>query len=147
MFGISFSEMLIIAIVAVIALGPDKLPKAMVEIAKFMKLFKKTVNDARSSFEQELKIAELKEDAKKYKENIEKAKSDIRKKITFDELEEIKSGINETTNDLTSSLGDIKKGIETIKNPTNAIKEEIKDKILNKDTTIEDKENRGLDNV
>ena len=37
MFGMGFMEIFLIAIVAVIALGPDKLPTAMVQIAKFIK--------------------------------------------------------------------------------------------------------------
>ena len=34
MFGIGFTELVLIAIVAILFLGPDKLPQAMVEIAK-----------------------------------------------------------------------------------------------------------------
>ena len=153
MFGISFPEMLVIAIVAVIALGPDKLPKAMVEIARYMKLFKKTINDAKSSFEQELRIAELKEDAKKYKENIEKTKTDVRKKLTFDELEEIKSGVSQTKDALNLSLSDIKKGAEAIKNPGAAIKKEVTNQILNSDKKetkneeLKEDENKGMKNV
>ena len=37
MFGMSFSEILVIAVIAVLVLGPDKLPSAMVQIAKFLK--------------------------------------------------------------------------------------------------------------
>ena len=36
-----FTEILLIAIVAILFLGPDKLPGAMVEIAKFIKGAKK----------------------------------------------------------------------------------------------------------
>ena len=72
MFGMSLPEIIVIAVIAVLFLGPDKLPSAMVEIAKFFKTVKKTVNDAKSSFDQEIKIQYLKEDAKKYKESISK---------------------------------------------------------------------------
>ncbi|NLK66245.1 MAG: Sec-independent protein translocase subunit TatB [Campylobacteraceae bacterium] len=155
MFGISFPEMLVIAIVAVIALGPEKLPQAMVDIARFMKLFKKTINDAKSGFEQELRIAELKEDAKKYKESIEKTKTDVRKKLTFDELEEIKSGVNETKDALNLSLGDIKKGAEALKNPSATIKNEIKDAVFKDDKAEKsspadenkNEDDKGVDNV
>ena len=37
MFGMGFAEMLIIAIMAILSLGPDKLPETMVEIAKFFR--------------------------------------------------------------------------------------------------------------
>ena len=87
MFGMSFPEILVIAIIAVLALGPQKLPKAMVEIAKYLKIIRKTINDAKQSFDQEVRIAELKEDAKKYKESIAKTKEDIKKKLSYEELE------------------------------------------------------------
>ena len=115
MFGISFPEILVIAIIAVLALGPQKLPKAMVEIAKYLKIIRKTINDAKQSFDQELRIAELKEDAKKYKESIAKTKDDIKKKLTFEELEELKSGINEVKTGVTTSLSDIKNEIDEVK--------------------------------
>ena len=115
MFGMSFPEILVIAIIAVLALGPQKLPKAMVEIAKYLKIIRKTINDAKQSFDQEVRIAELKEDAKKYKESIAKTKDDIKKKLTFEELEELKSGINEAKSSVTTSLSDIKNEIDEVK--------------------------------
>ena len=111
----SFPEILVIAIIAVLALGPQKLPKAMVEIAKYLKIIRKTINDAKQSFDQEVRIAELKEDAKKYKESIAKTKDDIKKKLTFEELEELKSGINEVKTGVTTSLSDIKNEIDEVK--------------------------------
>ncbi len=56
MFGLGFMEIVLILIVAILFLGPDKLPKAMVEIAKFIKSFKKGVHDAKSVIDEELKI-------------------------------------------------------------------------------------------
>ncbi|MSN96986.1 Sec-independent protein translocase subunit TatB [Campylobacter sp. FMV-PI01] len=132
MFGMSFSEILIIAIVAVIALGPEKLPKAMVEIAKYLKILKKTVNDAKNSFEQEIKIAELKEDAKKYKQSITQTKDEVRKKITFEDLEELKNGVNSVKDEVSENLEQIKSGFNTIKDPSNAIKQSIKNEIIDK---------------
>ena len=45
MFGMGFSEVLVIAIIAIIFLGPEKLPDAMVKVAKFFK----TVKNAKSA--------------------------------------------------------------------------------------------------
>ena len=125
MFGMSFSEILIIAVVAILVLGPDKLPEAMVQIAKFFKMFKKGINDAKSTFDQEMKIAELKEDARKYKESITQTTQSVRKKLTFEELDELKKGVNEVTGGLDDAVSDIKKSVDTIKNPTNAIKDAV----------------------
>ena len=116
MFGMSLPEIIVIAVIAVLFLGPDKLPSAMVEIAKFFKTVKKTVNDAKSSFDQEIKIQELKEDAKKYKESIAKTTETVRKKLTFEELDELKKGVNDVTSGITDSLNDVKKSVEAVKN-------------------------------
>ncbi len=77
MFGMGFMEILLIAVIAIIALGPDKLPTAMVEIAKFIRKFKSGVEDAKSTFDNELNINEMKEEANKFKAQIEDAKSSV----------------------------------------------------------------------
>ena len=40
MFGMGIMEIFLIAIVAIIALGPEKLPTTMVQIAKFLNKLK-----------------------------------------------------------------------------------------------------------
>ena len=52
MFGMGFTEIIIIAVIAILFLGPDKLPETMVQIAKFFKSVKKTVGTAKESIEQ-----------------------------------------------------------------------------------------------
>jgi len=74
MFGMGFMEIFLIAIIAIIALGPDKLPTAMVEVAKFLKKFKSGVEDAKSTLDNELNINEMKEEANKFKAQIEDTK-------------------------------------------------------------------------
>ena len=54
MFGMGFTEILVIGIIAILFLGPDKLPETMVEIAKFLRNVKRTVTNAKSSIESEL---------------------------------------------------------------------------------------------
>lgn len=125
MFGVSLPEILIIAVIAVLVLGPEKLPDAMVQIAKFFKMFKKGVNDAKSTFDQEMKIAELKEDAKKYKESITKTTQSVRKKLTFEELDELKKGVSDVTSGLNDAVDSAKKAVDTVTNPTQAIKQAV----------------------
>ncbi|PLY05243.1 MAG: twin-arginine translocase subunit TatB [Arcobacter sp.] len=84
MFGMGFMEILLIAVVAIIALGPEKLPTAMVEIAKFIKKFKSGVEDAKSTLDNELNITEMKAEAAKYKAQIEDAKSTLSLKENLD---------------------------------------------------------------
>ena len=77
MFGMGITEILLIAIVAVIALGPEKLPDAMVKIAKMFNSVKKGISDAKTTLDNELNIAELKEEANKFKAQIEDTKSSL----------------------------------------------------------------------
>ena len=77
MFGLGMTEILLIAIVAVIALGPDKLPEAMVKIAKMFNSVKKGINDAKTTLDNELNISELKAEANKFKAQIEDTKSSL----------------------------------------------------------------------
>jgi len=77
MFGMGFMEIMLVAIVAVIALGPEKLPTAMVDIAKMLKKLKSGLDDAKSSLDEELKISDMKAEANKFKAQFEDAKSSV----------------------------------------------------------------------
>ena len=77
MFGMGFMEILLIAIVAIIALGPEKLPGTMVQIAKFINKFKTGLEDAKATLDNELNISELKAEANKFKSQIEETKASL----------------------------------------------------------------------
>ncbi len=115
MFGMGMGEILVIAIIAVLFLGPEKLPDAMVKVAKFFKTFKNSINDVKSTFEQEMKIQELKEEALTYKRKLDEAATSARKVITFDELEEIKK----TTSSVNDSLKEIEQSVTHTPSPFN----------------------------
>ena len=70
MFGLGFTEILIIAVIAVLFLGPDKLPSAMVDIAKFFRQVKKTVGTVKDSLEEEMNVSEIKQEALAYKKEL-----------------------------------------------------------------------------
>jgi sec-independent protein translocase protein TatB len=88
MFGIGFTEILLISIIAILFLGPDKLPETMVQIAKFIKSVKKTVGDAKGALEEEMKISDLKDEALSYKKQLDSATSELRsfKNIDLDDI-------------------------------------------------------------
>jgi len=88
MFGIGFTELLLISVIAILFLGPDKLPEAMIQIAKFIKSVKKTVDTAKSSLDEEMKIGDLKEEALNYKKQLDSATSELKsfKNIDFDDI-------------------------------------------------------------
>jgi len=90
MFGIGFTELLLIAVIAILFLGPDKLPEALVDMAKFIKSIKKTITDAKDSFEEEVKLADLKEEALTYKKQLDDATAELKsfKNISLDDLDD-----------------------------------------------------------
>ena len=77
MFGMSLGEIFIIAIIAILFVGPDKLPDALVKVAKFFRSFKSTINEAKESFDQELQIKELREEALNYKRQLTSSVTDV----------------------------------------------------------------------
>ncbi len=96
MFGMGFMEILIIAIVAVIFLGPDKLPETMINIAKFFRSMKSTVASAKESLEQEMNISELKKEALSYKEDLMSAGDELSRVTSMANLDEDYDFIHDT---------------------------------------------------
>ncbi len=86
MFGMGFSEILIIAVIAILFLGPDKLPSTMVEIAKFFRSVKNTVGSVKQSIEEEMHVADIKQEALAYKEELLNASQTIEKVSDIDAL-------------------------------------------------------------
>ena len=74
MFGMGFMEIFLILIVAVMALGPEKLPSAAVDMVKFFKKFKSGIDEAKSTLDNELNISEMKNEANKFKASINEVK-------------------------------------------------------------------------
>ncbi|EEG5257101.1 Sec-independent protein translocase subunit TatB, partial [Salmonella enterica subsp. enterica serovar Typhi] len=98
-----------ILVVAILVLGPDKLPEAIVQIAKILKAVKRNIDDAKSSIEKEIRINDLKEEAKKYKDEFSSTNENIRKKLSFEEFDDLKRDILDKTKvDLTFDSRDDK---------------------------------------
>jgi len=88
MFGMGFMEIMIIAVIAVIFLGPDKLPETMVNIAKFFRSTKATLASAKDSIEQEMNISELKQEALSYKDDLMSASNELERVTSMASLDD-----------------------------------------------------------
>lgn len=98
MFGIGFFEILIILVVAVIFLGPDKLPQAIVDFVKFFRALKRSINEAKDTLDKELEISKLASEVGGIKSQFETQVDSITKDIdlgNLQEIKEIKQEINE----------------------------------------------------
>ena len=78
MFGMGFTEIMIIVVIAILFLGPDKLPSAMVDIAKLFRSAKKTINSVKDSIEQEMSVSEIKQEALAYKKELLETSNEIK---------------------------------------------------------------------
>ncbi len=104
MFGMGFTEILIIGVMAILFLGPDKLPQAMIEIAKFFRSVKKTVSAAKASLDEELHISEMREEAMNYKKELTSASSELNRMTSLhdlsDEFDDVKKAAQVTADDI-----------------------------------------------
>jgi sec-independent protein translocase protein TatB len=78
MFGMGFTEILVIVIIAILFLGPDKLPDTMVQIAKFFRNTKNTISTMKSTLEDEMNVKSMKEEALAYKKGLLDATEEVK---------------------------------------------------------------------
>ncbi|STA73972.1 sec-independent translocase [Campylobacter lari] len=122
----SFGEILVILVVAILVLGPEKLPSTIVEIAKILKAIKSNIDEAKASINKELKIAELKDEAQKYKDEFSQTNENIRKKLSFEEFDQLKEDILNNTKELKSEINDLEKDIQELSNLEEKIQKDEK---------------------
>jgi len=108
MFGIGLPEMIIIAIVALIFIGPDKLPGVLRSIGKGIVELKRATSDVRSTvqeemqkIEEEIELKEVRESAQDFKNELGGVANKVdpltlSKFNTEDQKEEIFDSINES---------------------------------------------------
>jgi sec-independent protein translocase protein TatB len=96
MLDIGFPEFMFIVIIAIIVLGPDKLPEALKTTGKMIGKMKRMWRDATADIRRELELEEMKEEMKKYKEELEK----LQRKVDSD-VGEINKGLT-SLDDLTA---------------------------------------------
>lgn len=78
MLDIGFSELLVVVVLAVLVLGPDKLPEAMRDFARLIKKMKKMWSDATADITRELEMEDMKEEVAKYKEEMKKLQQETK---------------------------------------------------------------------
>jgi sec-independent protein translocase protein TatB len=77
MFDISFSEVLVIAAVALIVLGPERLPKVARTLGHLFGRAQRYVNDVKSDIQREIELDEL----KKWKASVEETGRSIENSV------------------------------------------------------------------
>ena len=106
MFDISFTELMVIGIIALIVIGPERLPKVARTLGHLMGRAQRYVNDVKSDIQHEIELDEL----RKFKDEIDHAATDVQSSIGNTEnalqsdLNAMRSTLDETARDAGSGL-------------------------------------------
>jgi len=90
MFDIGFSEIVVIAVVALIVIGPERLPKTARTLGHLFGRLQRYVNDVKSDISREMELEEL----RKLQQEMKSAASDLESSMTA-AATEVRSGVRE----------------------------------------------------
>ncbi|MGG4605897.1 Sec-independent protein translocase protein TatB [Paenalcaligenes sp. Me131] len=111
MFDISFSELLLIAVVALIVLGPERLPKVARTVGHLMGRAQRYMNDVKSDIQREMDLEEI----NKLKNQMQDAANSVRSSVN-DSVNTIKDPLSEAQ----QALADLHKPLDTPTEPAAA---------------------------
>ncbi|WQY61905.1 Sec-independent protein translocase protein TatB [Helicobacter pylori] len=130
MFGMGFFEILVVLVVAIIFLGPEKFPQAVVDMVKFFRAVKKTLNDAKDTLDKEINIEEIKKETLEYQKLFEN-KVESLKGVKIEELEDAKVTAEKEIKSIQDLMQDYKRSLETNTIPNHLNEEVSNEEALN----------------
>ena len=92
MFDIGFSELLVIGVVALVVIGPEKLPRVARTIGHLAGRLQRYVSDVKADINREIELEEL----RKMRDSMQKAASDINSSVTTE--------MNQTADELNKAV-------------------------------------------
>ena len=99
MFDIGWSELLIVALVALIAIGPKELPTVLRMLGQWMGKVRRMANDFQDQFREAMREAEM-DDLKKQVDELSSAATDITSYNPIEDLsKDVKSAFEDETDD------------------------------------------------
>lgn len=82
MFEIGFTELLMIGVVALIVIGPERLPKVARTVGLLYGRMQRYVSSVKSDISQEIEIDELRRAGEQFKQSIESTVTDVQQQAT-----------------------------------------------------------------
>ncbi|GAA6792109.1 Sec-independent protein translocase protein TatB [Helicobacter pylori] len=137
MFGMGFFEILVVLVVAIIFLGPEKFPQAVVDMVKFFRAVKKTLNDAKDTLDKEINIEEIKKETLEYQKLFEN-KVESLKGVKIEELEDAKVTAENEIKSIQDLMQDYQKSLETSTTPNHSNEEVSNAEALNKEISSDE---------
>ena len=98
MFDIGFSEIVVIAVVALIVIGPERLPKAARTLGHLFGRLQRYVADVKSDINREIELDELRE----LQKEVQTAASDLKASVTS-AAQDLESGVRDVERDLNTA--------------------------------------------
>ena len=99
MFDIGFSELVVIAVVALVVLGPERLPKVARTAGHLLGRLQRYVNDVKSDINREMQLEEL----KKLQAQVAESARSIEQSVTK-EMQTAESALNQTAQSLNEAV-------------------------------------------
>ena len=99
MFDIGFSELLVIGVVALIVIGPEKLPRLARTMGHLAGKLQRYVSDVKADINREIELDEL----RKMRDSMQQAASDFQGSVTS-EVSKTEAELNQTAADLNQAL-------------------------------------------
>ncbi|MFP6082923.1 Sec-independent protein translocase protein TatB [Helicobacter pylori] len=137
MFGMGFFEILVVLVVAIIFLGPEKFPQAVVDMVKFFRAVKKTLNDAKDTLDKEINIEEIKKETLEYQKLFEN-KVESLKGVKIEELEDAKITAEKEIKSIQDLMQDYQKSLENNTPPNHSNKEVSNEEALNEEISSDE---------
>ncbi|PUD18580.1 Sec-independent protein translocase protein TatB [Helicobacter pylori] len=137
MFGMGFFEILVVLVVAIIFLGPEKFPQAVVDVVKFFRAVKKTLNDAKDTLDKEINIEEIKKETLEYQKLFEN-KVESLKSVKIEELEDAKITAENEIKSIQDLMQDYQRSLETNTIPNHLNEEVSNEEALNKEVSSDE---------
>ena len=97
MFDISFTEMLIVAIAALVVIGPERLPRVARQAGQWITKMRRYVDDVKSDFNRQIELSELRD----LKKNVE------------DAARSIEGSVGGAVSDMKSSFDSVQQSLES----------------------------------
>jgi sec-independent protein translocase protein TatB len=107
MFDIAFSEMLIIAVVALIILGPERLPKVARTAGHLLGRLQRYVSDVKADINREMQLDEL----KKLQSQVEDSARSLERSVTA-QMQTAEASLRETADGVTQAPKEAAAAIE-----------------------------------
>ncbi|WP_459086317.1 Sec-independent protein translocase protein TatB [Helicobacter pylori] len=137
MFGMGFFEILVVLVVAIIFLGPEKFPQAVVDVVKFFRAVKKTLNDAKDTLDKEINIEEIKKETLEYQKLFEN-KVESLKGVKIEELEDAKVTAENEIKSIQDLMQNYQRSLETSTTPNHSNEEVSNEEALNKEVSSDE---------